>query len=194
MSDSGEARRVLQKAAAYHREAKDMSLRFRAEVYNAASDKHESYQGKLLLGDSDRFRLEIPAGIYVSDGSEYWEYHPQNHQALLRNARNLEEGASPGGIFLRFLDADPVSMERVKLEGREYWKLRLNPSVALKNLDSLSVWLNPSDCSVFRIDSRDLSGNETDYTLRSVKRNTGLKDEEFRYAPPKGAEVVDMRE
>ncbi|MEO6094420.1 MAG: hypothetical protein ABIW76_01645, partial [Fibrobacteria bacterium] len=62
-----------------------------------------------------------------------------------------------------------------------------------KNLDSLAVLLDKSDYSVHRISSRDVSGNEAKYTVTSIKRNRGLKDKEFGFALPKGAEVVDMR-
>ena len=39
-----------------------------------------------------------------------------------------------------------------------------------------------------------VSGNEARYTVVSIKRNGGLKDKEFSFAPPKGTEIVDMRD
>ncbi|GEM_PF-1921122 len=188
-----QARAALRKAVAFHREAKDLTLKFKASVYNAALDKQDEYQGKLQLKGADRFRLEIPGGTYVSDGATYWEYHAQNHQVIIKGAKDMEDKPLPGDVLLRFLDSDPLSLAKAKDDGKEYLEMRLDPSRAMKNLDSLAVLLDKGDYSVHRISSRDVSGNEARYTVTSVKRNGGLKDREFTFAAPKGAEVVDMR-
>jgi outer membrane lipoprotein-sorting protein len=190
-SEAGEA---LRKSIAYHRDAKDLALKFQASVYNAALDKQDRYQGKLLLKGAARFRLEIPGGTYVCDGESYWEYHAQNHQVILKKAKDMEDKPLPGEVLLRFLDSEPLSIGRAVDGGKGFLELRLDPSRAMKNLDSLSVLLDPKDYSVHRISSRDVSGNEAEYTVASIKRNTGLKDKEFTFSVPKGAEVVDMRE
>jgi outer membrane lipoprotein carrier protein len=188
-----EARAALRKAIAFHREAKDLSLKFKASVYNSALDKQDKYDGKLLLKGA-KFRLEIPGGTYVSDGDSYWEYHAQNHQVILKRAKDIQDQPLPGDVLLRFLDSDPISISRTKAGGKECLELRLDPSHAMKNLDSLAVLLGRSDFSVQRISSRDVSGNEAEYTVTSVKRNAGLKDGEFAFAIPKGTDVVDMRD
>lgn len=188
-----EAHAALRKAVVFHRQAKDISFRFRAEVYNADLDKSDKYEGRLLLKDSTRFRLEIPGGLYVSDGRAFWEYHAKNKQVVVRAADDIKDQPLPGDVILRFLDSDPISVARVKSEGREYLDLRLDPARAMKNLDSLSVLLDRRDYSVRSISSRDVSGNLARYTLLSVKRNGGIKDKEFLFSPPKGVEIVDMR-
>lgn len=187
-----EARAALRRAVVFHRQAADLSLRFQAEVYNADLDKRDTYKGRLLLKDSTRFRLEVPGGTYVSDGKVFCEYHAKNRQAVIRPAGEMQ-GDLPANVLLRFLDADPLSVARVKEGGREYLELVLDPSRAMKSLDSLSVRLDRTDHSLRRVDSRDANGNETRYTLLSVKRNAGLADKEFTFAPPKGTDVVDMR-
>ncbi|MDB5102638.1 MAG: outer rane lipoprotein carrier protein LolA [Fibrobacteres bacterium] len=189
-----EARNALRKAVTFHREAKDLTLKFKASVYNAALDKQDEYQGKLLLKGANKFRLEIPGGTYVSNGATFWEYHAQNHQVVLKGAKDLEDQPLPGDVLLRFLDSDPLSLAKAKDGSKEFLELRLDPSRAMKNLDSLAVLLNKKDFSVHRISSRDVSGNEARYTVTAVKRNGGIKDKEFTFAVPKDAEVVDMRE
>lgn len=188
------AREALGKAVRFHREARDLSLVFKASVYNAALDKQEGYEGKLLLKGASRFRLEIPGGTYVSDGETYWEYHPGTGQAVMRRAKEMEDKPLPGDILLRFLDSDPLSLAETVADGRRYLELRLDPSRAMKNLDSLAVLLDEKDFSLHRISSRDVSGNEAEYTVVKVKRNGGIKDKAFTFVPPKGAEVVDMRD
>ncbi len=189
-----DAREALRKSIAFHRNAKDLSLKFKASVYNAALDKQDEYQGKLLLKGAARFRLEIPGGTYVSDGESYWEYHAQNHQVILKKAKDMEDKPLPGEVLLRFLDSEPLSIGPAVDGGKAFLELRLDPSRAMKNLDSLAVLLDKGDYSVHRISSRDVSGNEAEYTVASIKRNSGLKDKEFTFTVPKGAEVVDMRD
>jgi outer membrane lipoprotein-sorting protein len=188
-----QARAALRKAVSFHREAKDLSLKFNASVYNAALDKQDEYQGKLLLKGADKFRLEIPGGTYVSDGKTFWEYHAQNHQVIVKDAKEMEDKPLPGDVLLRFLDSDPLSLGKAADGGKEYLEMNLDPSRAMKNLDSLAVLLDKQTYSLHRISSRDVSGNEARYTVVSVKRNGGLKDKEFAFSAPKGAEVVDMR-
>ena len=193
MRAEGAAGAALRKAVTFHREAKDLSLKFNASVYNAALDKQDEYQGRLLLKGAAKFRLEIPGGTYVSDGITFWEYHAQNHQVVVKAAKDMEDKPLPGDVLLRFLDSDPLSLAKAKDDGKEYLEMRLDPARAMKNLDSLAVLLDQADYSVHRISSRDVSGNEAKYTVTSIKRNGGLKDKEFAFALPKGAEVVDMR-
>ncbi|MEO7959610.1 MAG: outer membrane lipoprotein carrier protein LolA, partial [Fibrobacteria bacterium] len=164
---------ALRKAVAFHREAKDLTLKFQAVVYNAALDKHDEYHGRMLLKGAAKFRLEIPGGTYVSDGATFWEYHAQNHQVVVKSAKDLEDKPLPGDVLLRFLDSDPLSLAMAKDGGKEYLELRLDPARAMKNLDSLAVLLDKSDYSVHRISSRDVSGNEAKYTVTSIKRNRG---------------------
>jgi outer membrane lipoprotein-sorting protein len=190
---SPEAVAALRKAIAYHREARDLALKFSASVYNAALDKRDEYTGRLLLKGADKFRLEIPGGVYVSDGKTYWEYHAKTKQAIRRDAADREGAPSPGEVLLRFLDSDPLSAAPVREDGKEWIGLRLDPARAMKNLDSLAVLLDKSSYALHQVSSRDVSGNEARYTVVSVKRNSGLKDGEFAFEPPKGAEVVDMR-
>ena len=189
-----EASEALRKAIAFHREAKDLTLRFRAETYNAPLDKREKYTGKLLLKDSTRFRLEIPGGTFVSDGATFWEYHPKNKQVVVRRAGDLKDKPMPGQVLLRFLDSDPLSVEKIKYGGKPALRLSLDPSRAMKDLDSLTILLDPADFSLRGIHSRDLSGNEAEYTLVSVKRNGGISDGVFGFSVPKGVETVDMRD
>lgn len=191
---NAEARAALRKAIVFHREAKDLALKFEAKVYNAALDKEDVYRGKLLLKGADKFRLEIPGGTYVSDGKDFWEYHPQNKQAVRKAAGERDGQPLPADVLLRFLDSDPLSAATVHEGGKAWLELRLDPSRAMKNLDSLSVLLDKGTAAVHRISSRDVSGNEARYTVVSIKRNSGLKDSEFAFTPPKGAETVDMRD
>jgi outer membrane lipoprotein-sorting protein len=189
-----EAKQALQNAIAFQREARDLVLKFRASVYNSALDKQEKYIGKLWLKGSDKFKLEIPGAAYISDGVTYTEYHSQNHQAVIRVAKDMEDKPLPGDMLLRFLDSDPISLGKVELEGKEYLELHLDPTRAMKNLDSLVVLLDKGKFSLHRITSRDIAGNEAQYTITSLKRNGGIKDKEFVFVAPKGAEIVDMRE
>jgi chaperone LolA len=184
---------ALRKSIAYHREARDLALKFSASVYNAALDNRDEYAGRLLLKGQDRFRLEIPGGVYVSDGKTYWEYHAKTKQAIRRDAADREGAPSPGDVLLRFLDSEPLSVSPVRENGKEWIGLRLDPARAMKNLDSLAVLLDKSTYALHQVSSRDVSGNEARYTVVSVKRNSGLKDGEFGFEPPKGVEVVDMR-
>ena len=187
-----QAATALRKAVAFHREAKDLALKFSVKAYNAALDKNEEYEGKLLLKGADAFRLEIPGGTYVSDGKTFWEYHPRNRQAIRKDAADRAGTPAPGEVLLRFLDSDPISEAMVREDGKEWIALSLDPSRAMKNLDSLAVLLDKSTYALHRVSSRDVSGNEAVYTVSSIKRNAGVKDREFAFKPPKGVEVVDM--
>jgi chaperone LolA len=193
-AESQAAKVALREAITFHREARDLSLKFSAQVYNAALDKHDAYQGKLWLKGADKFRLEIPGGTFVSDGATYWEYHAQTKQAIRKAAADGEGAIAPGAVLLRFLDSDPLSAAKVREGGKEWIELHLDPSRVMKNLDSLTVLLDKDTYAVHSISSRDVSGDQAWYTVVSIKRNSGLKDKEFAYVPPKGAEVVDMRE
>ncbi len=188
-----EAHALLHKAIVFYREAEDIQINFKAEVYTEATEKTDHFKGHLWLKDSVKFRLEMPALQCVSDGKTFWQYQPANKQVQIKKAQDIDGAALPGQVLFRFLDAEPLSVESVLEQGKSLLKLKLDPSKALKNTKSLMVFMR-DDGSVEKIISEDLSENRSTYTLTSVKRNTGIKESIFSFTSPEGAEVVDMRD
>ncbi len=185
---------LLQKAVAYHREAQDLTLAFKAKTYQAAVDKEAEYSGTLRLKGAGKFRLEIPGTRIVSDGKTVWEHHEANKQVLIKSLDHWDSGALPAEALLRFLDARPLSHEEVREGKTRLHKLQLDPTGKVKNLRSLTVYLRADTHKVHKIETVDLSENTAEYRLTRVEAGTGLKDKLFTYAVPKGVEAVDMRD
>lgn len=187
-----EPTRLLQKAKALFEGAKDIAFDFEVEAVSDLTGDTEKYRGSLLLQGKNRFDLKLPRNRYVSDGATFWEYSAPNRQVLVKNP-SPGEASPPGDILFRFLDAAPLSAEPARIKGKSLTRLRLDPKPALKQLDSLTAYLNPKDGTPFRIETLDAQGNRTRYTLLRVQRNQGVSPDRFVFKAPKGTETVDMR-
>ncbi len=185
---------LLQKAVAFHRQAKDLTLAFQAKTYQSALDKTSEYSGTLQLKGEGKFRLEIPGTRIVSDGKTVWEHHEANQQVLIKDIKFWDEGQLPAQALFRFLDARALEHEVVQEGKIRLHKLTLDPSEKVKNLRGLVVYLRADNDKVHKIETEDLSDNTTEYRLTRVEANKGLNDKVFRYSVPKGVESVDMRD
>ncbi len=189
-----DAQNWMKEVAAPFREGKDLELSFAASVQMPDAESPERYVGSLWVGDSLRFRLEIPTGTYACDGITFWEYHPRTKQALKRSAQDLAGRALPGRILFELLASTPLSCDTLKVQEKTQVRLRLAPALHAGQMDSLSVRIDPKRRKLESVETLDANGVRTRYELKVLKPKAGIPSSRFRFEPPASAEVVDMQD
>jgi outer membrane lipoprotein-sorting protein len=183
----------IDEVAAPLRAVKDLELKFSASVQMPESESPERYLGTLWVGDSTRFRLEIPIGTYVSDGKTFWEYHPRTHQVLIRDGGDKAGRALPGRILVDLLASPPLSCDTLKEKGKSQVRIRLSPTAKTGQLDSLEVRIDLKRRKLEWVETLDANGGRTRYQVRGLKQGNPIPDSRFQFEKPKSAEIVDMR-
>jgi outer membrane lipoprotein carrier protein len=166
------------------------------ETYTGAG-MSRTENGTLLLKKPDRMRWDYDQPrpkLFLTDGSTAWFYVPGERQARRTPIKQLDDLRSP----LRYLlgkaklekeldglslapDAKPISPDDVMLRGI--------PKGMRERVEQTLLEITP-DGLISRIVVEELDGSVTEFRFLHQKANVELPDEDFRFTPPAGVEVV----
>ena len=150
----------------------------------------ESVEGTLRVS-GDRFSVAAGGQRFVTDGVTTWLHNEATNQVIVNDFDSGETVFAPS----RFL-TDASSKYRVVSStdaGSGQTDLLLRPSDASEFFDKVTLRVRRSDAAVTRIELSDLNGTTMRYTLRNVRMGSRQGADAFRFTPPRGAEVVDLR-
>ncbi len=150
-------------------------------------------QGTLILR-GDAYRIETPDQLLVTDGTTSWVYAKADGQVLVNDAVADETTFSPADFFTHYPDRFAVRVDTsTVLDGARHEVLRLTPKSSDAFLREVTLWVRAEDTLPRRVRLIDGNGLELTFDLRDVEINPPLRGDVFRFAPPPGAEVVDLR-
>lgn len=187
------AKAWIQEIASPLSQANRLEVHFTTTIETADGGSQPGYDGQLFTADSNVFRLNIPAGTYVSDGKTYWEYHPSTKQVIVKPAQTLAGKALPARMLLDYLSAEPLSCDTLKQGKASLVRIGLRPSESSANLDSLDIRISLKSRQWQSVGTVDVNGMRTTYTLKKCRAIASLPTSHFVFNPPKGVEIVDMR-
>jgi outer membrane lipoprotein-sorting protein len=166
--------------------------RFYAQLQSVAVEavSPEGTVARLIAARANRFRLEWLGRTVVCDGQTIWNYMPERRQVIISSAARL---SPPGGI------------EAVLTALLQRTQLRLVDRMG----DSLRVELIPSDSAGLGFRKAVLTLRRSRWTpvaieltgdgwqqrwqIRSFRANPPVTAADFRFTPPEGTEVLDLR-
>ncbi len=188
-----EARAWLQEMAAPLQKAPRLEVVFDASIETADGASQPGYQGRLWTADSNRFRLEIPAGTYVSDGQTYWEYHPSTHQVIVKPVSAIAGQSLPVRMLLGYLAAPPLACDTLGKGKKALVRIALKPDPTAGQIDSLQILISLKQRKWQSVSTLDVNGTRTTYVLSKCGPAKEWPKPGFAFTPPSGVEVVDMR-
>lgn len=172
-----------------------LEAQFTESYIGAGMSRSES--GTLLLKKPGRMRWDYSqprSKLFLIDGKTAWFYVPGEHQARMMPVQQLDDLRSP----LRYL------LGKTKLE-KELEGLSLAPDVKPVNpgdivlrgipkgmkdrVEQTLLEISPDDWIV-RIVVDELDGSTTEFRFLKQKENVEIPDQQFRFTPPPGVEVV----
>ncbi|MEO6173078.1 MAG: outer membrane lipoprotein chaperone LolA [Arenimonas sp.] len=180
-----------QQMTAFTKNLKGLSSPFEQTVYNPAGKVADKSTGVVKLKAPRQFRWQTlkpyPQTI-VADGNHIWIYDPDLEQVTVRN-QSAEESNSPLAVLI-----DSSEMERqfnvteaAKTKGLEW--LLLKP----KKPDEApfeKAMLGFSAQGLARMELYDGLGQRTVISFTKWQRNPAFAATDFKFTPPKGADVV----
>lgn len=139
-----------------------------------------------------RWSYEQPEpSLVVTDGEDLWIYDPAGNEAQRMHAG---EGFLSGAALQFLLGRGAIDRDfRVSALacGPEQTRLALAPRKSAA-YEKLEIRVDPASGEIVQTAVFDLVGNVTRVTFESVRTNTGLADELFRFSPPDGVRVVEV--
>lgn len=168
----------------------DLRARFVQTYRSGVLGREVKERGTLLLKRPGRMRWDYESPekkTFVCDGRTFYFYVPADRQVIVREQK---DATGVAGLLLAGQGA-PLASFRPALEPAPDGRTRLvlvprNPD---PEIEELRLDLDDAD-RVRAIEVLDLQGNRSRFEFDELQENVGLKDELFRFVPPRGVEVI----
>lgn len=148
--------------------------------------------GTVVVKKGNRYRIETAEQTFCSDGTTVWMATPASNQVLVDAVRSDGRLFSPDA----FLAGLPTEMrcDSLRVEAT-IGRLSMTPTggAASRTVRSLTAWVDLRSWTVTRVEYTDRNRTSFTIVLSGVTFNAGMPDSRFRYVPPKGMKVVDLR-
>lgn len=169
-----------------------MSARFTQTQTDERGETVSTSTGRMLLSRPGRFRwaYEQPyEQLMVCDGNKIWLYDPDLAQVTVRPAQETLGGTPAALLAQRATLTDEFSLEDLGRHGGSQG-VKLKPRNDESDFSAIELWLRPQ-LGIERMVFHDRLGNRTDLAFTEVKVNQRIDEAQLRFAPPKGAEVIE---
>jgi outer membrane lipoprotein carrier protein len=177
---------------AFTKGLKGLDGQFAQQVFDQKGKLKESSSGKVALSAPHLFRWEYVKPypqLIVADGKTVWVYDPDLQQVTKR-PQGAEEQNSPLAALIDpgKLNAQFVVKEDGAAGGLDW--LVLTPKGNAADASFRSARLGFAKAGLVKMQVVDALGQRTEINFSSWKRNPVFPPSTFRYAPPKGVDVI----
>jgi outer membrane lipoprotein-sorting protein len=188
---------IIARVQAKHRSLKNLTLHFSMVTATESQETsvREEQEGRIYLGGKGRYRLESRDQTLVCDGKTLWSFHSGENQVILYRA-DAEDTPflAPDQLLFEFpAKYRVVGVSESRLGDVPCFVLSLLPREAADPTKSLEVWVDREQYLTRRVRLEDLAGNVTVFEFEDFQTGQKLPDRTFRFDPPEGAEVIDLR-
>ncbi len=187
------ADQVMKKSQDWFKSGKVWSLDFKLQLFYADSPDIVSQQGKLMVAEGDKFKLELAGIKFYSDGESMWQHNVEQKQVLIKAVEDLSSSLHPSELLFKYLNCKALSVGEGAFGGQKLWVLKLDPSKYKGQFTQMEVWLSQKDFSPVRLFTVDPSGNSSWYNIVNLKAIKNVSVEDFRYKALPGVDEIDMR-
>lgn len=187
------ADQVMKKSQDWFKSGKAWSLDFKLQLFYADSPDIVSQQGKLVVAEGDKFKLDLAGIKFYSDGESMWQHNIEQKQVLIKAVEDLSSSLHPSELLFKYLNCKALSVGEGEFAGQKLWVLKLDPSKYKGQFTQMEVWLSQKDFSPVRLFTVDPSGNSSWYNIVNLKVMKYISVEDFRYKALPGVDEIDMR-
>ena len=148
----------------------------------------EVLPGKLSYKKENRFHLDLKNNLIVSDGSSIWNYNKKENKVIINTVDETDPSYfSFNSIVYAYPSQCYISSEK---DGEV---LVFIPKENLDlNFSKAKLWINKEKL-VSKIILESAGTGETEVSFSNYKLNQNLADSKFKFTPPEGSTIIDLR-
>ncbi|MGE5480361.1 MAG: LolA family protein [Chloroflexota bacterium] len=153
-----------------------------------------SLRGQLRARKGGSFNLKLPGRTIISDGKTIWNYVPSKKQATVSTVEGAREGGFEDVFFSLLKRYQPVSLKKeVTTRFGVMYALKLEPGgEEIKSVDALVIKLDEKSLKIKQLAIERNDAWET-WFISDYKLDENFPESEFKFIPPKGTELIDLR-
>ncbi len=189
-----DAREVLSHARDKYESIQDASASFTQQVRFGVMKSEQSFSGRFFMRKGNHYRIEGEEQTIVTDGSTVWTYSSVNKQVLIDRYKDDNNVIEPQRLLVNAEREYEVTLIAGDNAAEEHIsQLKLIPNSDTSRFKWVKLWIDRNDWLLKKAQLQDLADNITTYTISNIRLNKGLPDSLFRFDPPRGTEVIDLR-
>jgi outer membrane lipoprotein-sorting protein len=179
----------------HYRSMSDISMDFTKTTHSEIFEKPSLVEGKMLLKNPDKFRIETKDEVIVCDGKYVWDYSVENQQVVKNLVDQSENMFKPNQYLSNFRkDYTPSLKGEEKIDKVPCYKLLLSAKREDASIKNMTMWVDKQDYLARKIEYKDSQDNDIVLEFQHIKVDRKIKDSEFVFQVPDGVEEVDMTE
>ncbi len=189
-------KKIVDKIQKKYQQVKTLKLEFKQKsIYSLTNMQSEVFGTLLLDREHDRYRLETEDQVIVDDGQTFWRYNKLENQVLIDYAKKSEEDVLLSDFLFNLNKkyfAELVSEE--KTGKQKQFVIKLTPKNSEESyFKAIKVWVVNKTWEIKKVVYFDINDNQTEFDITSLKINLKIPDSVFKFNPPQGVDVVDLR-
>jgi outer membrane lipoprotein carrier protein len=172
----------------------DASVSFTQHVEFGVTKVEQTFTGKLLMKKGNKYRIEMEQQTIVTDGKSVWSFNKPNNQVLIDKFTDDPNSITPDKLLVNVPDKYSTTLlGSEKLDDRPLAILKLVPKTKGSTVQWMKVWVDTDDWLMKKVQVLDLSDNLTTFIITDIRINPSIPDSQFRFTPPEGVDVIDLR-
>jgi chaperone LolA len=185
------ARQVEEK----YRSLSSLSMDFvkitRSEIFETES----KIEGKMLVKNPDKFKIDTEDEIIVCDGEFVWSYSVENQQVIKNLADRSEKVFEPNQYLADFRSGYvPRLTGEEKIDRTGCFVLSLSARDEEVFIKKMTIWVDKKKLLAKKLEYTDSNDNQVTLIFQRIKTNPKIKDSEFIFQTPTGVEELDLSE
>jgi chaperone LolA len=164
------------------------------EKFNLTGAENKT-SGKIYVKDGIKYRLETEDRTIVTDEITVWTYSVFNNQVLIDKAKKDDGAMLPRDLLFKYPREYYASLlDKVTYKGKDHYILKLDPKEDTHGyIKSMKIWVDDDSYLIAKIEYTDLNDNQSAFEIEKINTAKELPDTFFKFEPPEGSDVVDLR-
>lgn len=193
-ADTTQVKELIRQIESTYLHPQDLQMNFKKEMKSEVFKEVKPIKGVIYLKQPDKFRMESPEEVIVSNGQVVWAYAKELQQVTKQKVQ-----AGQKFNFLSFLEDLQAKYEAEllgaeKVQGAECKKMLLSPKEIGTDFEKLTLWVDGKSYLIRKMELQDLTGNITRFWFTGIKINPGLAESRFEFKPTGKIEMIDLTE
>ncbi len=185
---------IIERLKKKYASVNDALVKFEQTVKYGMSKFEQTFSGTLYFKKQNKYRIETDEQVIVTDGNTSWLYSKVNKQVIIDKYKEDKNSTSPDKFLFSISDEYIAIVLKVEtVNGRKVYVVKLTPKDEDSSIESVKIWVVENSLDVMRVEIIDINGTVTVYNVKSVKLNSGLADDVFKFTIPPSVKVVDLR-
>jgi outer membrane lipoprotein carrier protein len=198
VSNAQSAEAVIDRAVAAYARLNSMRAEFTQTLTNPLTGNAQSTSGVMLRKKPNLFNIEFESGDRITaDGSTLWLYLPSSVPGKVVRMPYTGANATAFDPSDQFLNS-PRSKFTVSsagtatISGHPTHAVTMVPKRPNSAFTTAKVWIDDEDSTIRQFDLQSANGLTRHVVITSFTANPSVARASFRFAVPKGAQVVDQ--